>query len=89
MKTSDAQFGRDADEWHGRLVTIGEDGKVREEVCPNVEPVTYRKIYELFGEALRGNGPVPVPASEARDVLRILEAARESSLTGREVKVTT
>ncbi|KAI0814675.1 hypothetical protein GGR55DRAFT_632740 [Xylaria sp. FL0064] len=87
MKTTDAQFGRDSEEWHGRLITVGEDGQMREEVCPNVEPVTYRRIYELLGEALRGKGPVPVPASEARDVLRILEAARESTLTGREVEL--
>ncbi|RYC54706.1 hypothetical protein CHU98_g11502 [Xylaria longipes] len=87
MKTSDAQFGRDSEAWHGRLVTVGEDEKMSEKVLPNVEPVTYRKIYELFGEALRGKGPVPVPALEARDVLRILEAARESSLTRREVQL--
>ncbi|KAI0449749.1 hypothetical protein F5B21DRAFT_33044 [Xylaria acuta] len=85
MKTSDAQFGWDSEEWHGRLVTVGEDGKMSEKVMPNVEPPTYKKIYELLGEALRGKGPVPVPASEACDVLRILEAAKESSLTRREV----
>ncbi|KAI0871162.1 hypothetical protein GGS24DRAFT_472558 [Hypoxylon argillaceum] len=87
MKTSDSQFGLDSEEWHGRLITVGEDEKMSESVYPNVEPVTYKKIYELFGEALRGNGPVPVPASEARDVLRILEAARESALTRREVSL--
>ncbi|KAI1420901.1 hypothetical protein F5Y12DRAFT_770750 [Xylaria sp. FL1777] len=87
MKTSDPLFGRDTEECHGRLVTVGEGGEMREEVYPNVEPVTYRRIYELLGEALRGKGPVPVPASEARDVLRILEAAKESAMTGREVKL--
>lgn len=85
MDTSDARFGRDPDGWHGTLVTAGEDGTMSEVEYPNVEPVTYKKIYELFGEALRGKGPVPVPASEARDVLRILEAARESAMTRREV----
>lgn len=85
MDTGDARFGRDLDGWHGRLVTASEDGEMTEVEYPNVEPATYKKIYELFGEALRGKGPVPVPASEARDVLRILEAARESALTRREV----
>ncbi|KAI0505173.1 hypothetical protein F5B22DRAFT_536208 [Xylaria bambusicola] len=90
MKTSDAQFGRESEEWAGRLVTLATDGQMCEESCPNVEPpVTYRKIYEAFGEALKGNGDVPVPAEEARDVLRILEAARESSLTSREVELHT
>ncbi|KAI1110601.1 hypothetical protein F5Y14DRAFT_428614 [Nemania sp. NC0429] len=83
---ADARFGLDADEsWHGSLVTVGADGEVTERAYPNVEPATYKRIYELFGEALRGKGPVPVPASEARDVLRILEAAKESALTRREV----
>ncbi|KAI0157406.1 oxidoreductase family protein [Xylariaceae sp. FL1272] len=85
MKTSDPEFGLDAPEDHGTLVSLGADGKFSETSWPNVKPVTYKKIYELFGEALSGNGPVPVPASEARDVLRILEAARESALTRREV----
>ncbi|KAI0977278.1 hypothetical protein F4678DRAFT_412374 [Xylaria arbuscula] len=87
LKTSDEKFGRDPEEYHGQLITVAEDGKLREEVHPNVEPLTYSKIYELLGEALQGKGPVPVPASEARDVLRILEAARESSLTGREIEL--
>jgi predicted dehydrogenase len=87
MKTTDAQFGRDSEDWHGRLVTVGEDEKMSEETCPNVEPVTYRKIYELFGESLNGKGPVPVPASEARDVLRILEAAKESSISRSEIRL--
>ncbi|KAI3325259.1 oxidoreductase family protein [Xylariaceae sp. AK1471] len=85
MKTTDAQFGRDSEEWHGRLVTVGEDEKMSEETCPNVEPVTYRQIYELFGESLSGKGPVPVSASEARDVLRILEAAKESAMSRSEI----
>ncbi|KAI1171730.1 hypothetical protein F4777DRAFT_564391 [Nemania sp. FL0916] len=86
MAADDKQFGREGEDAQGSLVTVGEDGKMTETACPNVEPpVTYSKIYELFGESLRGNGPVPVPAEEAMDVLRILEAAQESSLTRREV----
>ncbi|KAI2643749.1 oxidoreductase family protein [Xylaria nigripes] len=85
MKTSDSQFGKDSEAFHGRLVKVGENEQMSEETWPNVEPVTYSKIYELFAESLRGNGPVPVSASEARDVLRILEAARESGITRREV----
>jgi predicted dehydrogenase len=85
MKTSDNDFGRESEDCYGRLVTAGEDGAMTEEVYPTAEPETYSKIYELFGEALSGKGPVPVPATEARDVLRILEAVRESAMTRREV----
>ncbi|GAP92979.2 putative oxidoreductase domain-containing protein [Rosellinia necatrix] len=88
MRPGDPGFGLDADECHGRLVTVGEDGAPSaEQVYPNVVPGSYQKIYELFGEALRGNGPVPVPATECRDVLRILEAAKESAMTLREVQL--
>ncbi|KAI8624710.1 oxidoreductase family protein [Xylariaceae sp. FL1651] len=87
MQTNDSQFGRDAAEWHGQLVTMGDDGKMSAATCPNLEPETYRKIYELFGRSLNGEGPVPVPASEARDVLRILEAAKESAMSRREVEL--
>ncbi|KAI1822765.1 hypothetical protein F4861DRAFT_532064 [Xylaria intraflava] len=85
MKTSDNQFGKDPEAWHGRLIRVGEDEQMSEETWPNVEPVTYSKIYELFADSLRGAGPVPVPALEARDVLRILEAARESAMRRREI----
>ncbi|KAI1076673.1 oxidoreductase [Whalleya microplaca] len=87
MKTSDAGFGLEGPEWHGTLTTVGDDGALSERPWPNVAPPqTYAKIYELFGAALQGREPdVPVPAEQARDVLRIIEAAKESARTGREV----
>jgi predicted dehydrogenase len=87
MRATDAQFGRESEACQGRLVTVGEGEEMSEEACPNMEPVTYSKIYELFGEALKEKGPVPVPASEARDVLRILEAAKESAMSRCEVEL--
>ncbi|KAI2470809.1 NAD(P)-binding protein [Annulohypoxylon bovei var. microspora] len=89
MKTSDAEFGREGAEWNGKLTLVGDDGTAREQDCPNVEPETYSKIYELFGKALVKNSEqdVPVPASQARDVLRIIEAAKESARNRREVEL--
>ncbi|XXG99556.1 hypothetical protein Hte_005895 [Hypoxylon texense] len=89
MKTSDANFGKEGPEWNGKLALLGEGGSVREQDHPNVEPETYSKIYELFGNALVGNREqdVPVPASQARDVLRIIEAAKESARSRREVQL--
>jgi predicted dehydrogenase len=34
---------------------------------------------------VRGEGPVPVPAEQARDVIRVIEAAVASSREGRVV----
>ncbi|KAI4862856.1 NAD(P)-binding protein [Hypoxylon rubiginosum] len=89
MKTSDANFGREGPEWNGKLTLLGEGGSVREQDHPNTEPETYSRIYELFGDALVGNRAqdVPVPASQARDVLRIIEAAKESARNRREVQL--
>ncbi|KAI1499546.1 hypothetical protein F5X99DRAFT_389203 [Biscogniauxia marginata] len=89
MATSDPAFGRESAEWAGKLTTLGADGKFVEQSYPNVEPPqTYGKIYELFAKALTGEAEdVPVPAEQARDVLRIIEAAVESAKTKREVEL--
>ncbi|KAI1322119.1 oxidoreductase family protein [Xylariaceae sp. FL0255] len=88
MATADPAFGLEqGSDWHGRLVTKGEDGEFTETTCPNVHPATYSKIYELFGNSLKGEGPVPVSASEASDVLKILEAARASALNCSEIQI--
>ncbi|KAI0896378.1 NAD(P)-binding protein [Annulohypoxylon nitens] len=89
MKTSDANFGREGAEWNGKLTLVDSNGNVQEQDCPNVEPETYSKIYELFGQAIVQNREqdVPVPASQARDVLRIIEAAKESARNRREVEL--
>ncbi|KAI8957005.1 oxidoreductase [Daldinia sp. FL1419] len=89
MKTDDANFGRESPEWNGKLTLLGGDGSFRVQDCPNVTPETYTKLYELFGAALARNREedLPVPASQARDVLRIIEATKESARTRREVRL--
>lgn len=57
------------------------------EVCPNVEPMTYRKFYCQFAEALNGDGEVPVKAEEAALVIRLIELARMSSKEGMTLEV--
>ncbi|KAK4138472.1 NAD(P)-binding protein [Trichocladium antarcticum] len=86
-KTTDAGFGREDESMAGRLCLLGEDGVVRDEACPNVEPETYLRFYELFAKAVASGDEkdVPVPASEAAQVLRVIEAIKESAKTGREV----
>ncbi|KAJ4302027.1 hypothetical protein N0V88_002160 [Collariella sp. IMI 366227] len=86
-KATDAGFGREDEAKYGRLSLLADDGTVADQVCPTVEPVTYLKFYELFAKAVESGKEedVPVPATQAAQVLRILEAARESAQTGREV----
>ncbi|KAK6951533.1 hypothetical protein Daesc_006054 [Daldinia eschscholtzii] len=89
LKTEDANFGREGPEWNGKLTLVGDDGSFIEKDCPNVEPQTYSKLFELFGEAVVRNREedLPVPASQARDVLQIIEAIRESARNRREIQL--
>lgn len=48
-------------------------------------PGAYQTFYRQMAAAVRGEGPVPVPAAEARDMLRVIEGARRSSAEGRTV----
>merc|ERR1712230_263617 len=86
MMPGDKGFGVESEERAGTLVVL-EDGKPKASVLKNVEPETYAKLYEGFAKAVAGGGEkeVPVKASEARDVLRIIEAARESAKSGKSV----
>ena len=46
-------------------------------------PGAYQTFYREMAAAVRGQGPVPVPAAEARDVVRVIECAQRSSADGR------
>jgi predicted dehydrogenase len=87
LKPGDSGFGIESDAASGNLV-VYEDGKAVGRKHKNVEPLTYATLYEGFKKAIEGGGAaaVPVKASEARDVLKIIEAAKESARTGKTVK---
>ena len=48
-------------------------------------PGAYETFYRQMAAAVRGEGPVPVPAEQAREVIRVIESARRSSAEGRTV----
>ena len=88
MKPGDEGFGVEPEE-HAGLLTVLQEGKPVKSVLRNVQPETYGALYRAFAEAIRkgDEGLVPVKASEARDVLRIVEAAKESAKMGRTVEL--
>lgn len=51
-------------------------------------PGDYGQFYARLAEAIRGDGEVPVAPEEALAVMRILDAARTSSETGRRIEPT-
>ena len=88
LKPGDDGFGIEGKESAGTLVTfVGE--KPKSNSFPNIKPETYGALYAGFEKAISGGGEsaVPVKASEARDVLKIIEAAKESAKTGATVSL--
>ncbi|KAJ4389608.1 hypothetical protein N0V93_007079 [Gnomoniopsis smithogilvyi] len=87
MKVTDPGFGVDGAAYNGKLELLQEDDSVQEFTYPNVKPTTYLKFYELLAKALESGKEedVPVPASQAAEVLRIIEAIRRSARTGMEM----
>ncbi|PNH48258.1 hypothetical protein VD0004_g163 [Verticillium dahliae] len=85
---TDPGFGVEPEAAAGRLVVVREDGAVEGSTLLTDKPETYVRLFEGFAAALASGREedVPVPATQARDVLRILEAIRESARTGREVR---
>jgi predicted dehydrogenase len=86
LKPGDKGFGIESEANSGTLVVL-EGGKPKSSVFKNVEPKTYATLYDGFMKAIEGGGEsaVPVKASDACDVLKIIEAARESAKTGKSV----
>lgn len=86
LKPGDANFGIEAEERSGRLVVF-EEGKPKGSTVKNVTPETYATLYKGFADAVAigSEASVPVTASEARDVLKIIEAARESAKSGKTI----
>ncbi|CAI4212891.1 unnamed protein product [Parascedosporium putredinis] len=85
---ADEGFGKD--QHPGTIYLAKEDGSVSPgETWAGVEPQGYGTLLESFAEAINAKdaSKVPVKASEAADVLRIIEAVMESSRTGAEIKL--
>ena len=76
-------WGTEPEEDWGILNTE-KDGKQIKQKFESL-PGNYLTFYDLLYLALTEGKPNPVPAVEGRNVIRVIEAARESNKTGREV----
>ena len=76
---------RSADNTQQGTLTTMANGAPTRSIVPTVQPSTYVEYYRVLAKALRGEGESPVKPEEARDVLRIIEAAIESSKEGRRI----
>jgi predicted dehydrogenase len=89
MEVTDACFGVDGAAYNGTISIVQDDGSIQDFTLPNVQAQTYAKFYELLAGALMTGKQedLPVPAQEAAEVLKIIEATKESARTGKEVPV--
>ncbi|KAH8663481.1 hypothetical protein BGZ60DRAFT_432634 [Tricladium varicosporioides] len=86
MKPGDKGFGVEPESHTGSLVVL-EGDKPKQSPYPSIEPKMYSTLYQEFAKAIESGdeSKVPVKATEARDVLKIIEAARESAKSGKVV----
>ncbi|KAK1813840.1 hypothetical protein LTR12_011748 [Friedmanniomyces endolithicus] len=88
LRPGDEGFGVEPESLYGSLTTVDAQGKIERKVYETVgPPKTYVEFYRIFAKALGGEGDVPVRPEEARDCLRIIEAAFMSSKEGRTVEL--
>jgi scyllo-inositol 2-dehydrogenase (NADP+) len=84
-RPGDPGFGEEPAAQHGTL-TAEQAGLAWTGLLASV-PGDYAAFYREMAAAVRGEGPVPVPAGQARDVIRVIECATESSRDGRVVAI--
>lgn len=87
MKPTDKGYGVEDESKAGSLTLLGTDGAIKKEVCKNMTAGAYPVFYEELAKSLQSGKEedVPVKAGEVVDVLRILEAVKESAETGRSI----
>lgn len=81
----DASWGADDPEAIGKLYTVTEKG-VAEEAIPT-EAGNYGRFYDNLYRAIRQSAPLLVKPEEAVNILRLLEAAQQSSQEKRRVSL--
>ena len=75
MKAGDIDAARETPETYGHLKT-----RTRNETIPT-QPGRWRTYYELLADCLLNNAAPPVPLSEARRVIAVMDVARRSAQT--------
>ena len=83
MTPLDEGYGVEPQDRWARVTTY--DGEVASARFEPSIPGAHQQFYALLREAIENGGPPPVRAEEARDTIRVIEAIRESSETGRRV----
>jgi predicted dehydrogenase len=84
-KPNTANWGEEAAEDYGTLYT-DHNGLITNRIVPSV-PGNYGVFYEKMADAILNNAPVPTTAQEGANIIRVLEAARNSAFNKRVVGI--
>jgi scyllo-inositol 2-dehydrogenase (NADP+) len=84
-RPGDPGWGTESEDRYGTLTT-DVDGLPLVGRLASV-PGAYESFYREMAASIRGEGPVPVPAGEARDTIEVIECALRSSGDGRVVSL--
>ncbi|KAF2489608.1 putative NAD binding Rossmann fold oxidoreductase [Lophium mytilinum] len=79
LRPGDASYAVEPESHYGTLTTIKDGSFISKKLTPPSPAATYTEFYRLFAEAIEEDGPVPVSAEEASNVIRVIELAQESS----------
>lgn len=71
----------------GTLTTVDDDGNLNARTYPTIHTATYKTFYTQLAQAIAGKGEVPVKPEDAREVVRLIELAKQSSDEGRTIEV--
>ncbi len=82
---NNAGWGAEAPTDYGTLYS-DMNGLITNKVIPSI-PGNYGLFYDKLADAILNNGPLPTTASEGANIIRILEAARNSAFNKRVVGI--
>jgi len=84
-KPNSPNWGAEATEDYGILYT-DMNGIITNKVVPSI-PGNYGTFYDMMADAILNNGPLPTTAAEGTNIIRVLEAARNSAFNKRVVGI--
>jgi predicted dehydrogenase len=84
-KPNSENWGAEAATDYGTLYT-DHNGLITSQIVPSI-PGNYGAFYEKMADAILNNAPLPTTAQEGKNIIRILEAARNSAFNKRVVGI--
>lgn len=86
MRVDHPGFGKESSDKFG-VLSLVEGNAISEHRLPTLHPQSYSAFYRDLVKALDTSCPVPVEGEAARNVIRLIELARQSAHCGQTLEV--